>query len=249
MYNFLVGESNLRQIVISILCTIFLILPIFLNASAQQGGRDLEAEYCINNWQRDPVRCTEYVPKDYEEKKSEYQAQELERVKQETAQSKSTQESQRLCPIGSHIGKDNFGNQVCLDSKTGQFVSFPNTDQFVSSPNTGQSEIGDNTLIIGIVVFIIILAIIIGATRKRSSHQEFAGKVRIPRIEFTPSTKEIVKEKQNGRCKKCGRIPTHWSFHHIGRRDDNSIHNCMGLCLDCHEDYTRTQRKNHHSEI
>lgn len=112
-----------------------------------------------------------------------------------------------------------------------------------------QFHIIDQNTIIGIVVFIIILVIIIGIAKSRSSQQESTGPMKIPRNEFTPTTKELVKEKQSGRCNKCGKIPTHWSFHHKGRRDDNSIHNCMGLCLDCHEDYTRTQKKDHHSAI
>jgi hypothetical protein len=92
-----------------------LIIPFFVDIHGQQGSRDLMAEYCTTNWARDPVTCADYIPEDYEEKKAEYQAQEAEKVRQEALQSKLEQESARICPIGSHISTDQFGNQVCVD--------------------------------------------------------------------------------------------------------------------------------------
>ena len=205
-----------------------LALPIFIHAQGQEGSRDLMAEYCQNNWIRDPMTCTDYIPEDYEERKAEYQAQEAEKIRQETLQSKLEQESARLCPIGSHISTDQFGTQICVDSKTNQFVSYP---------NTGQSDFDDNGVIIGIVAFIIIIVIIVGIVKSRgkstSSQQQY-----VPRQEFSWTTKEMVKVKQGGRCAKCGKFPTHWEFHHKAGRDNNDISNCMGLCHDCHDDVT-----------
>lgn len=99
-------------------------LPFFTDVYGQKGSRDLNAEYCTTNWARDPVRCADYVPKDYNEKKSEYQAQELDKVKREISQSKTGQTSQRNCPLGSHLGKDSFGNQVCVDSHNPSVVNW-----------------------------------------------------------------------------------------------------------------------------
>ncbi|MFY9301192.1 MAG: HNH endonuclease signature motif containing protein [Candidatus Nitrosotenuis sp.] len=219
----------MRQIVISILCTIFLILPIFLNASGQLGSRDLEAEYCINNWQRDPVRCAEYVPKDYEEKKSEYQAQELGKVKQETAQSKLTQESQRLCPLGSHLGKDSFGNQVCLDSKTNEFVSYP---------NTGQGNFG-NSMIIGIVI-VVIMIIVGGIAIARRKTAIGASVESLPRRGWTNAQHKEILRRQNGVCAMCGEYSGSYHFDHIdGNSYNNDLGNAQALCPNCHDRKTR----------
>mgnify|MGYP003346497722 CR=1 FL=1 len=65
-----------------VLLSLFLNL-IFLNVEGQTVGRDLTAEYCKNNWVRDPVRCVDYLPADYNLKKSEYQSQELQKLKTE----------------------------------------------------------------------------------------------------------------------------------------------------------------------
>lgn len=150
------------------------------------------------------------------------------------------------CPQGTHERAKSGGGIVCVDDVTGKEV---NPSDYWSYQLGGEGS----TLAIGIGIAILILAILIGIAKSRlrrsSIQQQSSGPITVPRKEFVPETKERVKENQNGRCKKCGKIPTHWSFHHKGRRDDNSIHNCMGLCLDCHEDYTRTQSKDHHSTI
>ena len=47
--------------------------------------------------------------------------------------------------------------------------------------------------------------------------------------------KEQVRERQDGKCNKCGRAPPHWEYHHRnGDRSDNSLSNCEGLCPNCH---------------
>ena len=86
---------------------------------------------------------------------------------------------------------------------------------------------------IGIVVFIIIIAVIVKASQ---SKPESYKDVRLKR--FTHTTKNIVKKLQKGKCADCGTYPTHWEFDHIHTRGDNSIDNCQGLCRDCHQDKT-----------
>ncbi len=47
--------------------------------------------------------------------------------------------------------------------------------------------------------------------------------------------KEQVRNRQDGRCKKCGNIPPRWEYHHRdGNRSNNSMSNCEGLCPNCH---------------
>ena len=205
---------------------VFLSLVVFLDAHGQQGSRDLMAEYCTNNWIKDPVRCADYMPPDYEVNKDKYQAQEAEKAKQEITQSNLAKESQRTCPLGSHLGVDNFGNQVCLDSKTNQVVSNPQT----SSPTF------DNNTLIGIVVIVIIVIIGgIAVANRRKSEPESYDAQSIPRHGWAEIEKEQVRERQNGRCNKCGRPTPRWEYHHRdGNRSNDSLSNCEGLCPNCH---------------
>lgn len=208
---------------------ILFLTPISAIVNGQEGNRDLTAEYCMNNWERDPVRCADYVPEDYEEKKTEYQAQELERIKQETAESKLAQESQRVCPLGSRLDTDIFGNQICVDSRT---------DEFVSYPNTGQDDLGNNELIIGIVVFIVIVAIIAGVIKSqgKSTGEQYA------RQDFPESVKRKILHAQKNRCNRCNRPIgqvgarlEYYDFDHIdGNSWNNDISNCQVLCKNCH---------------
>ncbi len=47
--------------------------------------------------------------------------------------------------------------------------------------------------------------------------------------------KEQVRNRQNGRCNMCGKIPPRWEYDHIdGDRSNNSRSNCQGLCPNCH---------------
>ena len=210
------------------LILILLSLYPLIETHGQQGSRDLLGEYCTKNWIRDLDKCVDYVPKDYNERKAEYQAQEAEKIRQEALQSKSETESPRVCPVGSHLSVDNFGNQMCVDSKT---------NQVVTSPNTGQSDFGDNGTMIGIIVVVAIIIFIAGIFAKKKKPEAESYKD-VPRVSFSWDTKEAVKERQNGRCAHCGVIPTHWEFDHIHSRGDNSIGNCQGLCRDCHQTKT-----------
>ncbi len=193
--------------------------------NAQQGSRDLITEYCVNNWQRDPVQCADYVPEDYDQNKAMYSAQEAEKARQEAQKTiQLKQDEQRICSLGSHITTDNKGNQICVDS-SGRLTGYPNISE-ISESNNG---------VIGIIViiFIVIFGIIIASKRKSKSTETHDYR-NVRRKDFSYSTKEMVKIKQLGKCKSCGRIPTHWDFDHINGRGDNSIGNCQGLCRDCH---------------
>lgn len=204
---------------------------VFINAHGQIGSRDLNAEYCATNWARDPVKCAAYVPDDYEQRKSEYQAQEAEKVKQEIAKSKEAQNSQRFCPSGSHIGKDSFGNDACVDSKTNQIIGRPNIDK---NNNINGAAIG-----VGLLFFIII-ALVIVAIKRRGSRGSYQQSDSVSygtgiRRGWTEIQKEEVRIRQGGKCNECGRPPPRWEYHHRdGNRSNNSMSNCEGLCPNCH---------------
>ena len=214
------------------LCISF-VIPVY----GQIGSRNLTSEYCANNWREDPVRCSTYVPKDYQPSSQNQQ------IEQNNIQHNSANDANRICPYGSHLGKDAFGNQACLDSRNNQIVSSPNLSQSVSnSPQSTPSFIGlgNNGTSAGIVVFIIIIVIIAAIAKSRKSRP--TSYKDIARKSFTYQTKELIKKQQRGKCASCERYPTHWEFDHINGRGDNSIENCQGLCRDCHQDKTLKDR-------
>lgn len=145
---------------------------------------------------------------------------------------------ERTCPVGTYHGVDSQGNPTCRDIKTNQIVD-PKTGTMYDS-HTGEIIFQDDQngyIIIGVIIFIIIIAIIVKASQGKTIPESGEYKD-IQRKGFSYQTKEMVKEKQNAKCKRCGRIPTHWEFDHINGRGDNSIDNCQGLCRDCHQDKT-----------
>jgi len=144
----------------------------------------------------------------------------------------------RTCPRGTYQGLDNQGNFACRDIETNNIVN-PQTG-ITTDSQTGQIILDDDQTMaigVGIVLFIIIIAVIASASKKRpqTGSTDYSNVKRRP---FSPETKDRVKERQGGRCNKCGVMPTHWAFDHIRGRGDNSISNCQGLCLDCHQDKT-----------
>lgn len=57
----------------------------------------------------------------------------------------------------------------------------------------------------------------------------------IPRRGWTEEEKERVRNRQDGKCVSCHRIPPRWEYHHRdGNRSNNSLSNCEGLCPNCH---------------
>ena len=211
-----------------IICLLLFSFPIFIDVYGQQGSRDLMAEYCQNNWIKDPVRCADYVPPDYEANNAKYQAQEAEKEKQGITQSNSAKESQRICPLGSHLDVDSFGNQVCVDSKT---------NEVVANPNTSQSDFGDNGTVIGIAVFIIIILIIAVIVKSRGKSKEPES---LPRRGWSPSENKLILAKQNGKCAWCGEYSGSYHFDH---KDDNhynnDLDNAQALCPNCHDRKSR----------
>lgn len=204
---------------------IFLSGIIFINSYGQEtNSRNLIDEYCKNNWKVDPVRCSAYVPKNYQSSQSQV-------TPQNNVQPNTVNDANRICPYGSHLGSINFGQEVCLDSITNKIVSYPNVAQSTSGS-------GSNGTAVGVAVFIIILLIIIVGIVKSRGKPKTVEYKDIPRKGFTNNTKEMIKEQQNGRCAICSKIPTHWEFDHINGRGDNSLRNCQGLCRDCHQDKT-----------
>ena len=152
---------------------------------------------------------------------------------------------QRTCPDGTYQGRDNQGNFACRDIDTNQIVD-PNTGLMYDS-QTGEVILDDNQSMyvgIGIIIVILIVGGIIAASRKKSTPESESYKD-VERKHFTFSTKEQVKEIQEGKCNICGRYPNHWEFDHINGRGDNSIENCQGLCRDCHQSKTLDDNEKH----
>src|SRR5439155_24061050 len=141
----------------------------------------------------------------------------------------------RVCPFGSYLGKDSFGNQACLESKTNQFVSSPNIQQ--PAP-LSQSTSGNNGAIIGIVVFIIIVIIAVVAKSRGKSftlESETLG-----RKHFSQDVRDMILEKQEGKCAMCGRHASSFQFDHVdGNHSNNSPSNCQGVCPNYHDRKSR----------
>ena len=55
------------------------------------------------------------------------------------------------------------------------------------------------------------------------------------RQNFTEKQKENCREKQNGKCNKCGKPPPRWEYNHKdGDRTNDADTNIEGLCPNCH---------------
>jgi len=218
----------MNKITLLTLSVFFLVnFSYFIDVHGQEGSRNMMEEYCLNNWQRDLVQCADYVPEDYEERKAEYQAQEAEKIKQET-QALQEQESERVCPVGSHITTDNQGNQICVDS-SGRFTGYPNV-----SGGLGNNE----TLIgIGVIIFIIVIAVIAIASRKKSTEDTTE---QLPRRGWTDAQHKQILDRQDGKCAICGEYSGSFQFDHKdGNHYNNDIDNAQGLCPNCHDRKSR----------
>jgi len=146
--------------------------------------------------------------------------------------------AQKTCPDGTYHGLDNQGNPACRDIKSNQIVD-PNTG-ITTDSQTGQIILDDeqsSMIGIGIIIFIIMIAAIAFATKKKPSSGSTDYRD-VKRRAFSAETKETVMERQDGRCAHCHKIPKHWEFDHKRGRGDNSLSNCQGLCRDCHMDKT-----------
>jgi hypothetical protein len=57
----------------------------------------------------------------------------------------------------------------------------------------------------------------------------------IGRRGWTEIQREEVRTRQQGLCNRCPRHPPRWEYHHInGKKWDNRMENCEGLCPNCH---------------
>lgn len=163
-------------------------------------------------------------------------------VKGTTIECVKTTNIQRTCPDGTYQGRDNQGNFACRDIATNQIVD-PNTGLMYDSQTGELIENEQSAIIFGVIFLVIIIgAIIAYASRKKSAPESYKD---VERKHFTFSTKEKVKEIQEGKCNICGRYPNHWEFDHINGRGDNSIENCQGLCRDCHQSKTLDDNEKH----
>lgn len=149
-----------------------------------------------------------------------------------------------ICPDGAYIGRDNSGNEACRDIQTNNLIDPLTGLQF--DPQTGAPVFQvEGIEEYGVAIFIaIIIIIIIAVAIAKSTGGE---KQVVERSEFSQLTKDQVMDLQGSRCAKCGKRPTAWDFHHKGMRDDNSVSNCEGLCLDCHRLITLKEKKDEHS--
>ena len=95
---------------------------------------------------------------------------------------------------------------------------------------------GDQNLV-GILIFISLIPtfILFKMATKRKKEKWRA---------FTAETKKRVLNRQNHKCNVCGKLnPKNWEYDHIGSRGDNSAANCQALCLDCHADKTKREKR------
>jgi hypothetical protein len=63
----------LKPVIITIIIFVVLLVGsniLISDANAQLGSRDLNAEYCLNNWEKDSLRCADYTPKKIEQNKT-----------------------------------------------------------------------------------------------------------------------------------------------------------------------------------
>jgi len=110
--------------------------------------------------------------------------------------------------------------------------------------------LSENPIIIigGVIFLILFIVVIINKFRKdlrglpskmerkgydNSTSHKFVE--RNKRRGWTETEKEQVRTRQGGMCKKCGKPPPRWDYHHKnGNSSDNSLSNCEGLCPNCH---------------
>ena len=60
--------------------------------------------------------------------------------------------------------------------------------------------------------------------------------IKRPRRSWTEQEKDQVRNRQGGRCSKCGEIPPRWHYDHKdGDSSNNSMQNCQALCPNCHD--------------
>ena len=129
------------------------------------------------------------------------------------------------CPNGSFADTDVNGNIICLDNtKRTRVEPIVTYDQI----QINNDQIG--YVVIGVIIFIIIVA----GIAKASSKPNIESKA-LSRKGWTEDEKLQVRKIQHGLCKKCDNPPPRWEYDHIdGNRSNNRLSNCQGLCPNCH---------------
>ena len=87
--------------------------------------------------------------------------------------------------------------------------------------------------------------IILAETAPKTNNFNYFSPIRnlIPRKDFSESTRNYILARQGNVCNICKNPSKFYDFHHIGRRDDNSASNGEALCLECHAEKTRKNKK------
>lgn len=217
---------------ISLILCLFIISLIAV--ASGQTSEEARLEYCKDHWREAPDMCADFIPKEhYEEKasKSDLTQEDIKKLDQLEASHFGFVK----CPTGSHQKAVSGEKIICVDDNDPRIIVEPLSEQNISFDNV--------YIIAGIAIVIIIIIIAVIKSSSKPSEVAYTEKEHIERRPFSKATKEKTKEIQHGRCAGCDCYPTHWEFDHIGRRDDNSLENCQGLCRDCHQDKTLRENR------
>ena len=132
------------------------------------------------------------------------------------------------CPSGYTERAISGGEIICVNEATGQELA-----------DSAMFDL-DNTLgyvIIGVIIFIFIIAVIAKAASKESKPDWTDS---LPRRGWTDSQHKQVLEDQDGRCAICGEVSGTFQFDHIDEdHSNNDIDNCQALCPNCHDRKSR----------
>jgi len=94
-------------------------------------------------------------------------------------------------------------------------------------------SVGLPTTILGIIIMVGLMAFLTINEYKSKSRSRTKNR---PRRGWNEIEKEKVRNRQDGKCNKCGKIPPRWHYDHKdGDRSNNSMSNCQGLCPNCHD--------------
>jgi len=170
----------------------------------------IRAEFCEKNWRRAPDMCSEFIPEGYsEEKASKGELTNEDRIKLDELE--ASVYGYVECPIGSHQKAVSGGEIICIDSITRQQV-----EPII----TNEIQLTDEQFLyigIGVIILIIIIAGIAKAAQKKSEPEV------IPRRNWSENEKEVVRIRQDGKCKMCHKPPPRWEYDHIDGNRETEI--------------------------
>ncbi len=100
--------------------------------------------------------------------------------------------------------------------------NLPLAKDFNLNENDAKATVAMTLLLIGIIVYY-------------KYFKKKRGSKGVVRRGWNEQQKSQVRNRQNGKCAKCGDSPPRWEYHHKdGDRSNNAIWNCQGLCPNCH---------------